>query len=102
MELLDSLNILIGVSVIITNDTCKLLPHTSQSALTNLTWSPFPLPWVHACTLQATGQLHPIAVLNVNYGGGSIPPNLNLSPLDELDDVFTRRFFFFDSVSGCA
>lgn len=25
---------------------------------------------------------------------------MNLRALDELDDVFTRRFFFFDSVSG--
>lgn len=51
---------------------------------------------------QATGELHPIAVLNVNYGGSSVSgPNMNVRALDELDDVFTRRFFFFDSVSGC-
>eukprot|EP00752_Nemacystus_decipiens_P003551 g3276.t1 len=50
---------------------------------------------------EATGELHPIAVLNVNYGGSSVSgPNLNLRAFDELDDVFTRRFFFFDSVSG--
>ncbi|CAM9955725.1 unnamed protein product, partial [Ectocarpus sp. 8 AP-2014] len=48
----------------------------------------------------ATGELHPIAVLNVNYGDGASTPNLNIRALDELDDVFTRRFFFFDSVSG--
>ncbi|CAN0575341.1 unnamed protein product [Ectocarpus sp. 12 AP-2014] len=48
----------------------------------------------------ATGELHPIAVLNVNYGDGASSPNLNIRALDELDDVFTRRFFFFDSVSG--
>ncbi|CAN0523079.1 unnamed protein product [Ectocarpus sp. 8 AP-2014] len=44
--------------------------------------------------------LHPIAVLNVNYRDGASTPNLNIRALDELDDVFTRRFFFFDSVSG--
>ncbi|CAN0420493.1 unnamed protein product [Ectocarpus sp. 13 AM-2016] len=44
--------------------------------------------------------LHPIAVLNVNYGDGASSPNLNIRALDELDDIFTRRFFFFDSVSG--
>lgn len=36
----------------------------------------------------------------MNYGGSASGPNLNLRALDELDDVFTRRFFFFDSVSG--
>lgn len=59
----------------------------------------YPLSCPPPACAQATGQLHPIAVLNVNYGSGS-EPNLNLRPLDELDDVFTRRFFFFDSVSG--
>ena len=49
---------------------------------------------------EATGELHPIAVLNVNYGGSAVGPNLNVRAMDELDDVFTRRFFFFDSVSG--
>lgn len=41
-------------------------------------------------------------MLNVNYGGTATGPNLNFRALDELDDVFTRRFFFFDSVSGYA
>ncbi|CAM9300593.1 unnamed protein product [Hapterophycus canaliculatus] len=49
---------------------------------------------------ESTGALHPIAVLNVNFDDGGSNPNLNISPLDELDDVFTRRFFFFDGVSG--
>lgn len=49
---------------------------------------------------QATGDLHPIAVLNVNYDDRGDSPNLNLAPVDEVDDLFTRRFFFFDVVSG--
>ncbi|CAM9514327.1 unnamed protein product [Ascophyllum nodosum] len=49
---------------------------------------------------EATGELHPIAVLNVNYDMSGSTPNLNESPVDEFDDLFTRRFVFFDVVSG--
>lgn len=50
--------------------------------------------------MKSTGQLHPMAVLNVNFDDGGSIPNLNISPLGEFDDIFTRRFFFFDVVSG--
>lgn len=50
--------------------------------------------------MQATGNLHPVAVLNVNYDRGGSTPNLNIAAIDEIDDQFTRRFVFFDVVSG--
>lgn len=49
---------------------------------------------------QATGDLMPIPVLNVNYDSNNAQPNLNLGSEEEFDDTFTRRFFFFDIVSG--
>lgn len=49
---------------------------------------------------QATQELMPIAVLNVNYDSNGLQPNLNLGVVEEFDDQFTRRFFFFDAVSG--
>lgn len=42
----------------------------------------------------------PVAVLNTNYDDNGLQPNLNLGLVDEMDDKFTRRFFFFDAVSG--
>lgn len=51
-------------------------------------------------SVQATGNLQPIAVLNVNYDSSGGTPNLNIAAIDEVDDRFTRRFFFFDVVSG--
>lgn len=78
--------------------TCTMHSRSTLSSIPlNLPEPSSPLPT--SARVQATGQLHPIAVLNVNYGSGS-EPNVNLRALDELDDVFTRRFFFFDSVSG--
>ncbi|CAM9501613.1 unnamed protein product, partial [Discosporangium mesarthrocarpum] len=49
---------------------------------------------------ESTGYLYPVAVLNTNYRENNAYPNVNTQPTDELNDQFTRRFFFFDSVSG--
>jgi Meckelin (Transmembrane protein 67) len=47
-----------------------------------------------------SGALYPIAVLNRSYRAGGAAPNANTSPSMEDDDVFTRRFFWFDVASG--
>lgn len=37
-------------------------------------------------------------VRNVNYGNAQISPNANRRESDESDDLYTRRFFLFDTV----
>ncbi|KAL3827608.1 hypothetical protein ACHAXA_002105 [Cyclostephanos tholiformis] len=44
--------------------------------------------------------LYPIPVLNRNLVKNSRFPNINQRPGDDIDDVYTRRFFLFDNESG--
>jgi Meckelin (Transmembrane protein 67) len=48
----------------------------------------------------SSGALYPIAVLNRSYRAGGGAPNANTAPSMEDDDVFSRRFFWFDVASG--
>lgn len=41
--------------------------------------------------------LYPVPVLNRNLVERDAFPNMNISPLDELNDRYTRRFFLFDN-----
>ena len=41
--------------------------------------------------------LYPVPVLNRNFVSDGAFPNMNLSTLDEEDDRYTRRLFFFDN-----
>ncbi|KAL9181414.1 hypothetical protein ACHAXT_010219 [Thalassiosira profunda] len=44
--------------------------------------------------------LYPVPVLNRNLASDGKFPNVNQRLDDELDDIYTRRFFLFDNLSG--
>jgi len=52
---------------------------------------------------KSTDTLFPVPVRNKNYvrANGQLP-NLNEDIEDEIDDVYTRRFFLYDVISGVA
>ena len=44
--------------------------------------------------------LYPVPVLMRNLREDGVTPNLNYATEEETDDIFTRRFFLFDNLSG--
>ncbi|GMI00340.1 hypothetical protein TrST_g3137 [Triparma strigata] len=51
--------------------------------------------------VQADGVcLYPVPVLMRNLKEDGVTPNMNFDPAEEVDDIFTRRFFLFDNMSG--
>ena len=50
--------------------------------------------------VSAAGSWYPVPVHNLNYLKSNVLVNQNSRKDQELDDVYTRRFFLFDAISG--